>query len=64
MVVYHPSARPYPKQERNASEEAVSTVAWPNNPVELTAHSAGFLAVHHVFSSRPPLTGGVMLAMK
>jgi hypothetical protein len=32
---------------------------WPNNPVELTAHSAGFLVIPGLGSCGPQLTGGV-----
>src|SRR6266436_7168191 len=32
---------------------------WPNIPVELTAHSAGFLVVPGLGSCGPQLTGGV-----
>ena len=38
--------------------------ASPNNPVERTAHSAGFFPVRTAVPCGPPLTGGVMLQMK
>lgn len=33
----------------------------PNNPVELTAHSIGFLGVPGIVACGPPLTGSVSL---
>jgi hypothetical protein len=33
--------------------------SWPNNPVELTAHSAGFLEVRRIVVCGPQLTEGV-----
>jgi hypothetical protein len=36
----------------------------PNNPIELTAHSAGFLEVHGVVACGPQLTGSVRYSSK
>jgi hypothetical protein len=50
---------PHRRRARPRYSGEVTQYAWPNNPLELTAHSAGFLGIPGVLACGPSLTGGV-----